>query len=286
MNNKVMLIVAVVAGILATVLAFLYISSASGGMQGVEAEPMRDILFVTRDLPGNHVLDPAKDLRVGQVGARSSPDLIGGALKADELDLAKGKRINNPLNAGRPLFYADLAPIQDVDLPPTSRAMSIGLTTANMIGGLLVPGDRVDIISSYRRIKEPDPNAPAPEAPSIDISNPQAAVGAVLGQLVARQTGTLGELVVEPVLQNVRVIAINEHLGISRQAHMYGFESVATSVAGAASNIVSFEVTPEQANTLIRYQRYDSVQLHLLLRPPSLTSQLEASEEVTPTEGG
>ena len=271
MNNKVMLIVAVVAGILATVLAFLYINTASGAMKTPEREPTVEIIWVKRDLPANRALVPDEDLTVERIGARTSSGLVTASYKADELDALSGQRINTALSAGQPLLYAHLQQYKNVDLPLSSRAISLQLSTANMIGGLLIPGDRVDIIASYRQLVEEE--APAETDPDIDLGNPQAAVGAVLGKLIAQQTGNAGVLVVEPVLTNVRVIAINEHLSISRQAHMYGFESLSTGVAGAANNIVSFEVTPEQAQQLIKVQRYNSVQLTLLLRPPSNTRE-------------
>ena len=54
-SNRLMLMVAVAAGVLATILAFAYINSATSQQ---EAEPSVSILFVANDLPANHVLDP------------------------------------------------------------------------------------------------------------------------------------------------------------------------------------------------------------------------------------
>ena len=57
-GNRLMLVIAVVAGVLATVLAFTYISKAKTEL---EPEPERkvEVLVVKSDLAANHVLDPS-----------------------------------------------------------------------------------------------------------------------------------------------------------------------------------------------------------------------------------
>jgi len=260
-GNRLMLVIAIVAGILATVLAFTYINSATSTAQEQEPEPQVSILFVVNDLPANHVLDPELDLRVDTVGALTSPGLARAAVKAEERASLRGLRINGPLPAGAPLYYANLTSVQDVDLGPGLRAMAISVRSANLMGGILVPGDHVDIIVSYKKPVEPA------DVPEFDMQNPEAGLGAVMGQVMGQalgQGGVPSDWEAEEVLTDIRVIAIGERLTVSRQAHMYG---VAGTGQAGGSSTVTLEVTPDQAKALIRAMAGGGNPITLLLRP-------------------
>jgi pilus assembly protein CpaB len=268
-GNRLMLVIAIVAGILATILAFTYINSATSAAEEQEPEPQVSVLFVVNDLPANHALDPELDLRVDTIGAVTSPGLARAAVKADERASVRGLRISGPLPAGVPLLYSHLTSVQDVDLAPGMRAMSISVRSANLMGGILVPGDHVDIIVSYKK-----PAAPA-DVPQFDMENPQAGLNAMMGQVMGQalgQGGVPSEWEAEEVLSDIRVIAIGERLTVSRQAHMYG---VAGTGRAGGSSTVTLEVTPDQAKALIRAMAGGGNPITLLLRPSG-----------TPTEGG
>lgn len=254
--NRLMLLVAVAAGVLATVLSFSYIRAATSAVEQQKPEQRVDVLFVKDDLPANHALDPDQDLRVDSVGEESSPGLARAAVKADEIESVRGLRISGPLPAGVPLLYSHLTSVQDINLAPGSRAMAISVSGANLMGGILVPGDHVDIIVSYRK---PQPPGAIPE---FNPDDPQAALGAMMSQMMP-QPGVPSDWEAEEVLSNIRVIAIGEHLTVSRQAQMFGVAGN----EGGGSSTVTLEVTPDQAKDLIRATAGGGNPLTLLLRP-------------------
>ena len=254
-GNKLMLIIAVVAGLMATVLAFTYINSATSAVD--EPEPQAEVLFVVNDLPANHPIDPTTDLRPQMVGAVTSAGLVRAAVKAEERESLRGLPISAPLPAGVPLLYSHLTEVQDLDLKPGMRAMSINVQAANLMGGILVPGDHVDIIASFPVAMEPT------ALPEFDIENPEAALGALMGQVMS-QASPLGEWAAEEVLSNVRVIAIAGQLTFSRQAHLFGASGLG---GGGGANTITLELTPEQAIKLIQATSGGSNPITLLLRP-------------------
>lgn len=259
-GNRVMLLIAVVAGLMAMILAFAYINSATNSLEQQQAEPTESVLFVTNDLPANHVLDPDVDLRTGRIGVQTSPGLARAALKADEFEAVRGQRITSPIPAGMPLLYSHLATIQDLELTRGMRAMSIDVDDAGLLGGILVPGDHVDILVSYPVAEEPG-QPPAP----MDTSDPQAALGAVFAQVMSQSVDP-AQWQAEMVLSDVRVLAIGAQLGLSRQQQMFGRE---TGLGGFAnSNIVTLEVTIEQALNLVRASSGGANRISILLRPP------------------
>lgn len=265
-GNRLMLVIALVAGVLATVLAFTYISSATSAVEAQEPEPQVSILFVVNDLPANHILDPENDLRVDPVGAVTSPALARAAVKSEELGSLRGLRISGPLPAGVPLLYSHLTSVQDIDLAPGSRAMSIDVKSANLMGGILVPGDRVDIIVSYRKPAE------AADMPAFDAQNPGNAIGAMMSQALGQAGGGVpSDWEADEVLSNIRVIAIGDQLSVSRQSHMFGVAGG----GGGGSSTVTLELTPDQAKDLIRATAGGGNALTLLLRPAG-----------TPTDAG
>jgi Flp pilus assembly protein CpaB len=261
-----MLVIAVVAGILATVLAFSYISSATSAVEEQEPEPKIPVLFVVGDLPANHPLDPETDLRVDSVGAVTSPGLARSPVKAEERESLRGLRISGPLPAGVPLLYSHLTSVQDINLAAGARAMAIDVSAANLMGGILVPGDHVDIIVSYMKPKDPA------AVPEFDAENPGAAMGQLMGQMIGQAGASVpSDWEAEEVLTDIRVIAIGESLTVSRQAHMFGVAGG----SGGGSSTVTLEVTTEQAKKLIRSTAGGANPLTLLLRPPG-----------TPTDAG
>lgn len=253
-GNRLMLIIAVVAGVMATVLAFTYINSATSAAEAVEPEPQVSVLFALNDLGANQQINPETDLRVDTVPLSSG--LARSAVKADERDSLRGQRLSSPLPAGVPLLYSHLAPVTDIDLAQGSRAMAIDVDAANLMGGILVPGDRVDIIVSYRKPQE------LPDLSGISMDDPQAAMGAIMSQ-VLQQSGVPSDWEAEEVLTNIRVIAIGQQLTVSRQAYMFG---VAATGRGGSST-VTLEVTLEQAKALIRATAGGTNPIALLLRP-------------------
>ena len=73
-GNRLMLVIAIVAGILATILAFTYINAATSAAEEQEPEPQVSVLFVVNDLPANHALDPELENEATAATAHASHD--------------------------------------------------------------------------------------------------------------------------------------------------------------------------------------------------------------------
>jgi len=267
-SNKIVLIIASVTFLLATLLAFVYIKSAASALESQnQPEKTVDVLFVINDLPANHPIDPEVDLRKESVGESTSPGLARGAVRFEEKDSLAGLRTNAALLSGVPLMYGNLARIRDMNLGGSNnRAMSISVTATDTFGGLLVPSDRVDIIVSY---KVPAPPSEVPAMPT-PMSNDPAAIPSMIMQAMMQQQqgGMPDEWVAEPVLENIRVIAVGSQLGGSRQ------QITNTSTLGS-SNLVTIEVTKEQAYKLIQFIGGGN-KLTLLLRPSARARAADA----------
>ncbi|MFG0316636.1 MAG: Flp pilus assembly protein CpaB [Planctomycetota bacterium JB042] len=262
-SNRLMLIVAVVAGVVATVLAFLYIGSKTRAIEADTGEPTVDILFALNDLSANHSLIPEEDLHARPVGEMSSPGLVAAAVKADELESVRGKFINMPIAAGGPLLYSHLASIDDIELEPGMRAIGVNVDEQATLGGILIPGDRVDILVSYKLVDPVETEA----MPAADPNDPMSLVGAMMGQFV-KESMAPDKWQVDTILEDIRVLAINDRLNLSRQQHLFGMDTGMEGREGlGGSSVVTLEVTPEQARALLRAQAGGGNPLRFLLRP-------------------
>ena len=106
-SNRLMLIIAVVAGVMATVLAFTYIRSATSALESPQTEAVVSVLFVTRDLPANHEINPETDVRAQDVGATSAEAVARGAVATVTHDpyalgWQVGEAVSRILNGAKP----------------------------------------------------------------------------------------------------------------------------------------------------------------------------------------
>lgn len=267
MKDRLMLLVSVVAGLAATVLAFLYIRSATSQVTALEPAQTVDVLYTVTDLSTDKSIDARADLRVESVTVDDSPGLARNAVKASELDAVDGRPISVPVPAGSPLMYSYLTPVKDVELSTGMRALAINVSNENLMGGLLVPGDRVDILVSYTVVIEPESRPEdASTQPEADfVNDPNSAINNMMAQMMgslggAARPGTT-EWVTEEVLSDVRVIAVGSALSGSRQAQMFGLASA------SRGSTITIEISTADAKELIRAQANGSNPLTLLLRP-------------------
>jgi Flp pilus assembly protein CpaB len=151
--------------------------------------------------------------------------------------------------------------------------MAISVSPESLMGGILVPGDHVDILVSYQLEKE------VTAEPSKESNDPQAAIGdmmnAVMSSLGSAGGSVPSQWVTEDVLIDVRIIAIGSALSGSRQAQMFG-----VSGGSGRSSTVTLELTPTQARELVRVQANGRNPLTLLLRPED-TSDESATSSLT-----
>jgi Flp pilus assembly protein CpaB len=152
------------------------------------------------------------------------------------------------------------------------RALAINVSGANLMGGLLVPGDRVDILVSYEREDEPEPVDQGDGEQRDFVNDPNAAINDMMAEVMGSFGGGTAippRWVTEEVLSDVRVIAVGSALTGSRQAQLYGLS------AASGGSTITVELSTQDAMRLVNVQANGRNPLTLLLRP-----------EDTSTEGG
>lgn len=253
-NNRLILVAAVVTGITATGLAFAYLKKATVAAAPAQVESSVEILATARDLPGNTKLEPDTDVQIIKVPQETFAQLAKAAVKRNERASLRGRKTAGPLPSGTPLLYSHLASVTDLTITPGSRAMTITVSEAGALGGLVVPGDRVDIVVS-KRIKEQvaAPAAPAGSAvSSTGQLNPDYLQSMISGALQKGMSGSGGgEWESSVVLANVKILAVGTSLQKSRTELLFG-QSTETNTGRYGGGTVTVEVTLDEALQLIK----------------------------------
>lgn len=165
-TSKTFLLAAAALGVLATVLAFVFINQTAGQERG----PQTKIVVASRDLRANAALDPEKDLRVEEI-PRKYLGLAAQSLNPEALANYKGQRVNRRVNAGQPVLLADLSATAELELRPGERAMTIQAEPH-----IIIPGDYVKLVVAR------------PEPPGVPGSAPTGA-GRGEAMLIGRENG-------------------------------------------------------------------------------------------------
>jgi Flp pilus assembly protein CpaB len=134
--SKAFLIVAVALGVLATVLAFAYISSAGSGNNG----PTKFIVVAAHDMSPNAPLDPDKDLKQLAIPERFA-SLAQRCLDWEARASYKGERVNREIKMDQPVMLADISAVGELVLEKPYFALTLPAET-----GMIIPGDFVKII--------------------------------------------------------------------------------------------------------------------------------------------
>lgn len=143
-----------------------------------------------------------------------------------------GAIVRQPILANEPIIaakvvHAGSSGIMAVALDPGMRAMALPLSAESAAGGFILPGDHVDVVLT-RQVDSPSPTG---------ASGSSATPGRAF--------------VANTVLDNVKVLAIDQNTGVQKGA----------SVVGATGTV---EVTPKQAEILLLAK--SSGQLTFVLR--------------------
>ncbi|HUO07306.1 MAG TPA: Flp pilus assembly protein CpaB [Phycisphaerae bacterium] len=228
--SRAFLVGAVVLGVLATIMAFIFIQSTAG----VDRGPHVRIVVAARDLRANASIDPERDLKVIEIPVKFA-SLASESLDADAKATYKGQRVNRRILASQPIFLADLAAVGTLDIKEPYRAMSIPADA-----GLVIPGDRVQIL-----VAQPDAGAmgaPVPGQPARSSS----------GLLVANGKA-------------FRVLAVGGELKKTRSQATNADQMANT----ASAKMVTLEVTPEEAAQLVGAISTNPARNMLLICPPA-----------------
>lgn len=242
-NGASLLTVAVLIGAGTALAAFVWASGIGDATSGEQSGVPLVSVVVARDaIPAGTKL-AANILEVRRVPERDA--LQGGF---DKLDLTVGRTLRYPLSSGEQVAEPKLVAMKAADaqglafsVPPGFRAMAVPVTEVSGAGGLIVPGDRVDIMVSttYDKLFGP-------------------------GQAATDKDG--GKPIVLTVLQDMLVLAVGQSItdpleGGRDPATLRPNEAAAQPTAAT----VTFAVQPSQAQVLFLASGQGA--LGLVLRP-------------------
>lgn len=160
------LLVAIAAAVVGLVLVVFYMQSfeaeASGGAPTV-------VLVARQNIPLGAQLDPATML-----GERAIPAnyVENRHVRSAEVERIRGIRVVSGVRAGEALLWTDLATMSDSARDLSSlvrsgmRAITIQADQSATFGGLVRPGDRVDLLLTLDR---PTPNGSEPERVTVPL---------------------------------------------------------------------------------------------------------------------
>ena len=147
----------IVAGAIAAATGFLtlnYVSSVSRS-EAAQAEPQRGILIAKTDIPARATIDVSMLKRVSRSISQIEPGAVTDA------HIALGSLALVSLPAGSTITASRIGRPQEVALAVVlkrgMRAVSIGIDRVKAVGGLIQPGDRVDVIAVPARVGDETP---------------------------------------------------------------------------------------------------------------------------------
>jgi len=204
----------------------------------VAAHPIRSgTLLRNEDIAWKEV--PTAEVHVGNIlrGQISEAELVGAIARRS---FAAGERLiaSELVKPSERQFLAAV-------LKPGTRAVSIAIDLPQSAAGLILPGDRVDVILTQ----------------SFD----------------AKAADSTRKSVAETVLRDVQVIAVNQSLGKTAKAGTEPHGAFAPATASRPPNTVTFELTERQAEQLFVAAQLGRLQLSV--RP------LEGRNNIAPKGG-
>lgn len=219
MKQKVTLIVAILAGLLAAVLTRTYLASKDAELERMKREfrerhGVIEVLCYAENVPGGTKLE------MKHLGTRKVPEsgLRGQALSKQNADEIIGRKIISGHNNGELVFWSDIEGGNPTgsglatDIRKKMRAVSINATGAAAVSGMVKPNDHVDVIGTFSFPKPGDGDK------------------------------QVQELVTCTMLQNVLVLATGKDTAKTSSAYNFG---------GSNYSTVTLEVTPREAEMLV-----------------------------------
>ncbi|HET8944495.1 MAG TPA: Flp pilus assembly protein CpaB [Dehalococcoidia bacterium] len=231
-GGKLSLLLGVGLGVVAAALIVVYLSGAKGeGGGGSISGPSESVVVASQNIPAG------TRITAEMVAVKKLPDstVLTGAFKAPEAVV--GQVTTVPVIAGEQLVpekitatgqaavnqYGDNPPLSLL-LEPGQRAVSVELSSLIGAGGLIRPGDHVDVILSVKTMTSDEATG--------DGSNP----------------GGSNQVAVT-ILQDLKVLAVDQNVA----AQAAGGDDTASDTAedeNAAATTVTFAATPTQAEVL------------------------------------
>ena len=219
MKQKVTLIVAIAAGILAAVLTRTYLASKDAILAKMiqdfrDRHGVIEVLCYAEDVPGGTKLE------MKHLGTRKVPasGLRGQALTEQHANEIVGRKLISGHSQFELVFWSDIEGGNPTgsglatDIRKKMRAVSINATGAAAVSGMVKPNDHVDVIGTFSFPKPGDGDK------------------------------QVQELVTCTMLQNVLVLATGKDTAKTSSAYNFG---------GSNYSTVTLEVTPREAEMLV-----------------------------------
>ncbi|MEX2214784.1 MAG: SAF domain-containing protein [Phycisphaeraceae bacterium] len=245
---------AVATGLVAAALTFVFLGNQTPGPSSQTVETM-SILVASRDLGQDTNLDSSSDVEELKVPVTMG-DFIRRCISPAERDLLEGRRLIRAVPAGSPITFADLI-AAEIELKGDRRAMTLHLTGAGALPGLLAPGQWVKILAT-RPVKKTAP-APTPT----DNQDPSAALLSALSANLADETQAWESEFVPTSDDMFKVLAI----GGSMAPIPALVQRDDDGSSSGQSSIVTIEVTEDQARIILAKSGGGRIPLTLILCP-------------------
>lgn len=244
-NSRTLLLAALLLGLIAAILIGLYLSNLDGGGEKAAPVTTRTVVVAATEI------DPLTQITAEMLAVKAIPlDLVLTGALGDTKD-AVGQTAQVSIVSGEQVlqskltspdsaldFFGNEAPLSLI-IPEGMRGFTVSMSSVGAAGGLVRPGDHVDLILTGEILNAPD-------------------------------AGTLTGASACYVLQNVEVLALNTDL--SRTTSTSDAAGIAAVDANPDANRATMAVTPDQAWQLAAAQKSVSgggveTQLWMSLRP-------------------
>lgn len=295
-SNKIGLILAIFAGLLALGMTFVFLNKAKKQATqpvSVASYSTKEILVAKRDLPSNYVLQGTnEDLKTVIVPDNSQyDDFLFNCVDSSHLQDVIGRRIGVALPANHPLMYSNLVHTVSLDDVFTDGYLkTITLDKENFFSSHLIPGDRVDVLVTRPVAKKNDEAAvsaalaPLKNGQTLNTNNLEEMTSkmmvAAMKPLVEQNDGTQ-EFESQVILTNAEVFMIGPMLEQSRTI------LPASEPLNENTNEITFRfATQEDAIRMTNFVA-SGAKISLLLRPrkhPANTASVKKGAKVLPAK--
>jgi pilus assembly protein CpaB len=146
-GNRTFLVLAVVVALIAAVLVFVALNRGGGDEQATSSAATVDVVVAAQDIPAGTRLTEGM-LKIAPV---SSQTLLQGTYT--EVPALAGFVTRYPVAPGEQITPAKIGLESENQeglsfiIPAGQRAIAVSVTQVSSVGGLLLPGDRVDVIA-------------------------------------------------------------------------------------------------------------------------------------------
>lgn len=247
MNQKLIPLISIAAGILAFSLTYKYLSDKDREIEQIKADiykrsRMITVVAAAADLPGDTTLK-MNDIGVIHVVEATATDQV---IREEEYKQILGQKTLFQIKKDKPILWSDIKGREMAGrglssmIKPEWRAVSVAVSGAAAVSGMVEPNDHVDVLGTF--------------------------------SLPSKTGGAEMETVTMTVLQNVTILATGQDLPRS-----YAMRRA----AGRSSNYstVTLEVSPREAELLVFAQQMQG-RLSLALRNPTDVGNESALPEV------